>query len=64
MSAERMKGAAQTERANLFEENTTLLHEKNQAQLEKRRMEFRMKEIEEEKEEVSFFASNFLHLFL
>ena len=52
LSAERMKRAAQSERDDLSEENTTLLREKNQAQEEKRRMESRMGELEEEKEEV------------
>ena len=51
-----MKRAAQSERDDLAEENTTLLREKNQAQEEKRRMESRMGEIEEEKEEVSFLS--------
>ena len=56
LSAERMKRAAQSERDDLSEENTTLLREKNQAQEEKRRMESRMGELEEEKEEVRFIS--------
>ena len=60
LSAERMKRAAQYERDDLFEKSMTLLREKNQAQEEKRRMESRMGELEEEKEEVIFIQLYFL----
>ena len=46
LSAERMKRAVQCERDDLFEENTTLLREKNQ--------------VEEEKEEVRVIYLYFL----
>ena len=60
LSAERKKRAAQYERDDLSKENATLLREKNQAQEEKRRMESRMGELEEEKEEVIFICLYFL----
>ena len=60
LSAERMKRAAQYERDDLSKENATLLREKNQAQEQKLRMEFRMGELEEEKDEVRFIQLNFL----
>ena len=48
-SAERLKRAAMSERDELGEENQTLMREKNNAQEEKRRMEARLTDLEEEK---------------
>ena len=48
-SAERLKRAAANERDELQEENQTLTREKNSAQEEKRRIETRLAELEEEK---------------
>ena len=48
-SAERLKRAAMSERDELSEENQTLMREKNNAQEEKRRMETRLTDLEEEK---------------
>ena len=48
-SAERLKRAAMSERDELSEENSTLMREKNNAIEEKRRMETRLTDLEEEK---------------
>ena len=48
-SAERLKRAAANERDELQEENQTLTREKNSAQEEKRRIETRLADLEEEK---------------
>ena len=60
LSAERMKRAAQSERDEYLKENATLLREKNQAEEQNLRMEFRMGVLEEEKEEVIFICLYFL----
>ena len=48
-SAERLKRAAANERDELQEENQTLTREKNSSQEEKRRIETRLADLEEEK---------------
>ena len=48
-SAEQLKRAAENERDELQEENQTLTREKNNAQEEKRRIETRLADLEEEK---------------
>ena len=61
-SAERLKRSAMNERDELAEETQTLNREKNSAQEEKRRLETRLGDLEEEK--VKNFSKKFLQQFL
>ena len=63
-SAERLKRSAMSERDELAEETQTLNREKNSAQEEKRRLETRLGDLEEEKVNKKIFEKKFSKTFI
>ena len=62
-SAERLKRAAANERDELQEENQTLTREKNSSQEEKRRIETRLADLEEEKVHLTIVVFTMITLY-